>query len=331
VVDFVRDVARKTEISERKVITLVGVARGKYFEWCKRYGKANEHNGDVPRDNWLLPEERQRILDFHEKHPLEGYRRLTFMMNDAGVVAASPTTVHRVLQAAGRLDRWTRRPTRKGSGFEQPETPHQHWHIDIAYLNLGGTFYYLISVLDGASRAIVHWDIRESMTELDVELVLQRAHEQYPGTRPRIISDNGPQFIARDFKEFIRVTGMSHVRIRPYYPQSNGKIERMHRTLKSESIRRHQPRSKEEAEKVVRDFVHHYNHERLHSGIGYVPPIAVLEGRRDAIHAARDQRLEAARDERARRRRALASQATTAGTEVLHQPNRNLEFDSPSS
>ncbi len=308
-----RSLARKTEISERKIIAHIGVARGKYFDWCKRYGLANEHNGDVPRDSWLLPEEKEAILNFHEKHPLDGYRRLTFMMNDAEVVAASPSTVHRVLQGAGRLDRWTRRTSKKGTGFEQPEKPHEHWHMDIAYLNLGGTFYYLISVLDGASRAIVHWEIRESMTELDVELVLQRAHEKHPQARPRIISDNGPQFIARDFKEFIRVTGMSHVRIRPYYPQSNGKIERMHRTLKNESIRRQQPQTRDEAITVVSSFVHDYNHVRLHSGIGYVPPVAVLEGRRKEIHEARDKRLEDARAERARRRQAERAASVVDG------------------
>src|SRR5690606_18650704 len=112
-----------------------------------------------------------------------------------------------------------RSPSKKGTGFVQPLAPHEHWHIDISYLNLLGTFFYLCAVLDGASRAIVHWEIREAMTEADVELVLQRALEKAPdGVRPRIISDNGPQFIARDFKEFIRLTGMTHVRTAPYYP-----------------------------------------------------------------------------------------------------------------
>jgi putative transposase len=76
----------------------------------------------------------------------------------------------------------------------QPLAPHEHWHIDIAYLNLGGTFYYLCSILDGASRAVVHWDIREWMREGDVECVLERAKELYPEARPRIISDNGADF-----------------------------------------------------------------------------------------------------------------------------------------
>ena len=77
-------------------------------------------------------------------------------------------------------------------------------------------------MLDGYSRFIVHWDLRESMTEADIEIILQGAKEKHPGVKPRIISDNGPQFIARDFKEFIRISGMTHVRTSPYYPQSNG-------------------------------------------------------------------------------------------------------------
>src|SRR5215469_11783545 len=84
-------------------------------------------------------------------------------------------------------------------------------HMDVSYLNIGGTFYYLCSVLDGYSRYIVNWDIRESMTEADIEIILQGAKEKYPEARPRIISDNGPQFIAKDFKEFIRISGMTHV------------------------------------------------------------------------------------------------------------------------
>jgi putative transposase len=92
-------------------------------------------------------------------------------------------------------------------------------------------------VLDGYSRNVVHWEIRESMREPEVEIILQRAKEKYSPERPRIISDNSPQFIARDFKEFIRISGMDHVRTSPYYPQSNRKIERWHQSLKRECIR----------------------------------------------------------------------------------------------
>jgi len=93
------------------------------------------------------------------------------MMLDADVVAVSPASVWRVLKQAGLLSRWKRRPSRKGAGFDQPLQPHQHWHIDISYINLCGTFYYLCSILDGFSRFLVHWDLRESMRESDVELI----------------------------------------------------------------------------------------------------------------------------------------------------------------
>src|SRR5207247_7752915 len=132
------------------------------------------------------------------------------------------------------------------------------------------TFYYLCSVLDGVSRSIVNWDLRESMREADIEIILQAAKEKHPEARPRIISDNGPQFIARDFKGFIRISGMTHVRTSPYYPQSNGKIERWHQSLKEECIRPGTPLSLEDARRLVEGYVEHYNNVRLNSAIGLV-------------------------------------------------------------
>jgi transposase InsO family protein len=139
--------------------------------------------------------------------------------------------------SAGCFHRWNRSETRKGTGFQQPLSPHEHWHVDISYVNVCGTFYFLLSVLDGASRYLVHHELREGMKEIHVEIVLQRAREKFPGQRLRIISDNGPQFIARDFKEFIRLCGMTHVRTSSYYPQSNGKVERWDGTLKRDCLR----------------------------------------------------------------------------------------------
>src|SRR5712671_3565585 len=196
---------------------------------------------------------------------------------------------------------------RKLHGFEQPPQPHQHWHIDISYLNVCATFYYLCSILDGYSRFLVHWDLRESMTEADIEIILERAKELYPGVKPRIISDNGPQFIAKDFKEFIRISGMTHVRTSPYYPQSNGKIERWHKSLKAECIRPGTPLTQEDALKLIQDYVDHYNTVRLHSAVGFVTPADMLAGRQAEIHAARDRKLEEARQQRQERRQQTAA------------------------
>jgi len=202
------------------------------------------------------------------------------------------------------LRRWNRKPSKKGTGFQQPLKAHEHWHIDISYINICGTFYYLCSILDGFSRYIAHWEIRESMTEADVEIILQRAREKFPDAKPRVISDNGPQFISKDFKEFIRISGMTHVKTSPYYPQSNGKLERYHRTVKGTCIRVKTPLSLEDARDLVTDFVDHYNNKRLHSAIGYVTPKDKLQGRAEMILAERDAKLVAARKCRKAKRQA---------------------------
>jgi len=133
--------------------------------------------------------------------------------------------------------------------------------------------------------------------------------EKFPDLSPRIISDNGPQFVARDFKEFVRLSGMTHVRTRPFYPQSNGKIERWHQSLKTECIRPKTPISLEDARRIVGEFVDYYNQVRLHSAIGYVAPKDKLEGRELDIFAGRDRKLAAARELRKARRQGEATRA----------------------
>ena len=312
-IDFVATWSTQTELPATRVVGWLGLSASKYFNWKQRYGKANEHNTQVPRDHWLEAWEHEAIVDFARAHPRDGYRRLTFMMLDQDVVAVSPSSVYRVLAKAGLLKPWNATPSKKGTGFVQPLEPHEHWHTDISYLNICGTFYYLCSVLDGCSRSNLQWEIRESMTEPEVELVLQKAKEKYPEAKPRLISDNGPQFVAREFKQFVRISGMDHVRTSPYYPQSNGKIERWHGSLKAEAVRPKTPLSLEDARRVVGDFVEEYNTKRLHGAIGYVTPHDRLEGRHTQIWEERDRKLEAARARRAAQREQARS-ATEPGS-----------------
>jgi len=299
----------RTEISAGQFVGWLGITSSKFHDWCRRYGKVNEHNAWIPRDWWLDDWEKQAIIRFSFEYPLEGYRRLAFMMLDRDVVAVSPSSVYRVLKAAGRIGRSTNKPSKKGTGFHQPQKPHEHWHIDISYINIHGTFYYLTTILDGYSRYIVHWEIRRSMTEQDELVVLQRAKEKFPNETPRIISDNGSQFLAKDFKEFIRICGMTHVRTSPYYPQSNGKLERFHGSIKGECIRPGTPISLEDAIRIVGRYVEHYNQVRLHSAIGYVAPADKLTGREGEIFAARDRKLAEARERRKAQREATRLQA----------------------
>lgn len=294
----------RSEFPAKRLLHWLGLGASKFHDWRKRYGKVNEHNALVPRDEWLEAWEKKAILDFHDRNPLEGYRRLCFMMLDQNIVAVSPSSVYRVLKQAGRLDRRWLKPSKKGTGFVQPLLAHQHWHLDISYINVAGTFYYLCSLLEGYSRYLVHWELRESMTEKDVETIVQRALEKYPAGRPRIITDNGPQFIARDFKEFIRLTGITHVHTSPYYPQSNGKLERWHGSLKRERLRTAPPGSVEEARSKVAWYVEYYNQKRLHSALAYITPADKLAGREQAIYDERDRKLEEARARRAAVRQA---------------------------
>ena len=303
VIDYVAYWTGRTGLSANRLVSWLSIGRSKYHTWKCRYGKVNEHNAKIPRDHWLEDPEKRAIVRYAGAHPGEGYRRLTYMMMDADIVAVSPASVYRVLKGAGLMASWNRKPSKKGTGFEQPLKAHAHWHVDVSYINVCGTFYYLCSVLDGFSRTIVHWEIREAMKERDIEIILQRSREAFPNVHPRIISDNGPQFIANDFKAFIRICGMTHVRTSPYYPQSNGKIERWHKSLKKECIRPGTPLSLEDARSLVAGYVMHYNTKRLHSAIGYVTPRDKLEGRAETIHAERDCKLAVAREGRRLRRR----------------------------
>ncbi len=173
----------ETGITVRTLVLWLEVATSKFYSWQVRYGKVNEHDAWVPGDFWLEVWEKQAIIEFHDRYPLEGYRRLTFMMLDANVVAVSPTSVWRVLHEVGRLVRWNRKVSMKGRGFQAPLAPHEHWPVDISSVNLAGTFYYLCSVLDGYSRYLVHGELRESIKEVDVEIILERAREKFSQAR----------------------------------------------------------------------------------------------------------------------------------------------------
>jgi transposase InsO family protein len=164
------------------------------------------------------------------------------------------------------------------------------------------------------------------MTETDVEIILERAREKFPATNSRIISDNGPQFVAKSFKEYIRLCGMTHVRTAPFYPQSNGKLERWHKSLKAECIRPKTPLSLADTRRIVAEFAKCYNTERLHSAIGYVTPKDKLEGRETAIFADRKHKLAEARERRARRHQHVEPEMVSLHH---HSPSPNVGVACP--
>lgn len=252
---------------------MIGISSSKYYQWKNRLGLPNQHNALQPRKHWLLKEEKQAIIAFAQQYPGEGYRRLTYMMIDLDVAYCSPSSVYRVLKYAGLLNHWNKvKKSSKGSGYSQPSKPHQEWHTDIKYVNFRGTFLFLISVIDGYSRYIVHHELRTNMQGFDVKLTLQRAREKYQGEKPRVISDNGSQFISKDFAEFMKSSELTHIKTSVNYPQSNGKIERFHRTIQQECIEKTSLISMEDAQSQFQEFIAYYNTKRLHSSLYYLTP-----------------------------------------------------------
>jgi len=291
----VEDLAARTELTRRWLIQHLGISPSRFYDWNQRLGQPNHHNGQVPKKHWILPQERSAIIDYCQDKIEQGYRRLTYMMLDDNIVAVSPSTTYRILKDEGLLNRWQPMTTVKKRGFDQPQQVHQHWHIDISFVNILSTFCFLISLLDGCSRYIVHHELRTNMTETDVEITIERAREKFPNVNPRIISDNGPQFVSKEFKEYIRSCQLEHVFTSPYHPQSNGKLERFYRTIKSEEIRKNSYLTLEDARKRIEQYIIYYNTVRLHSAIYYLTPEDVLLGRTKQRLKQRQDKLDQAK------------------------------------
>lgn len=296
----------KSHLKVTQLVSMTGIRREKYYDWSKRLGLENSHNGRMPKSHWLTPSERQAIIDYarsyigsHQYYLHDGYRRICYMGIDDNAFACSPTSVYRVLKKAGLLAKWRGKKTSaRGSGFRQPDRPHQQWHTDIKYVNFKGTFLFFISVMDGYSRYIIHHELRASMNEFDVEMVLQRALEKYPDEKPRIISDNGSQYISKDFQTYLREVGLKHIKTSPAYPQSNGKIERFHRSLEEECIRTTSMLNMKDARDQIAKYVDHYNNVRLHSSLFYLRPVDFLKGNIDGLLKIRQDKINSAAKKR---------------------------------
>jgi transposase InsO family protein len=184
-------------------------------------------------------------------------------------------------------------------GFIQPRAVHEQWHADFSYIKVRGSFYYFVSILDGYSRRILNWRLCNTMEGAQAKLLVTETRERYPDAKnPRLISDNGSQFISNDFKELLIVLEIGHTFTRANHPQSNGKPERFHRTLKTEHTRRSAYVDEEDARVRMALWPAYYNSERLHSAIGYLTPDDVFYGRRDSWLAEGREKLHTARNNR---------------------------------
>lgn len=305
IVSEVKRMKSLTGLSKTHLIQNLGIYNSKFKTWENRFGKPNEHNSMTPKGHQISPDEYATIVDYAKKsesksalYSKNGYKSLTYMMIDSNIAFASPSSVYRILKKEGLLNQRNSKVSKKGDGYKQPTAPHQEWHIDIKYMNYRGRFLFFIGVLDGFSRYIVHHEVRESMTEYDVEITLQKALEKSPGVHPKVISDNGKQFTGKDFENFIREMALRHVRISPYYPQSNGKLERFHKSLGDECLKGSALLDIEDARKIIAEYVKYYNEQRLHHALSYLTPKDVLEGKAKQKLNKRKKKLMQARQRR---------------------------------
>lgn len=299
VTGYLWDMAKRTAIPMTKLLAILELPKVKYYRWIKRSGSKSLHNGQIPKTHWLTPAEVAAVIAFAKDHYTtndffirDGYRRLAYAMLDKNVVAASPSSIYRILKKEGLLNKWNvDKKSLKGKGFNQPDCPHKHWHTDIKYLNFNGTLLFLISVLDGYSRYVLHHEVRHNMSGYDVKLTIQKAKEKYLSAKPNIITDNGAQYISKEFKAFIKNIEVTHIKTSVAYPQSNGKLERFHRTISQECLRTKSPVSVDDFKEYIASYIKHYNTQRLHSSLLYLTPEDFLLGRQKDKLVIREEKL----------------------------------------
>jgi putative transposase len=288
----------------RRILRRLGFPKSRYYDWRAR--EQEEFLEDlVPGARGspyeILPEEKEAVIDYALRHPKEGYRRLSWMMVDEDVAYVSPSSVYRILSDADLLYRWKRSRSR-GEKPAEPTAPNERWHTDLMYLRVEDTWYFLVTVLDAYSRYVVHWDLLTTMTAAAVRVVVQDALKK-TGASPEVVTDNGSQFRAKDFKELVRDFELEHIRIRTYHPESNGRLERFHRSTR-EALDDVELKNLGRAREIIGRWVEFYNSRRLHAALQYLPPAEYWSGDPEARIGERKEKLERGRQHRERVNRA---------------------------
>lgn len=217
-------------------------------------------------------------------------------MLDADVAALKPYQVYAVL---GQLDLIVRRPRELEQPLTRPEPPRrpdETWHIDLMYVSLGGRWYYLVDVVDGYSRFLVHWSLNTTMLAETVTMTVQQALDALkpkPEQPPKIIHDHGSQFMSSEWRSLIQSCGIADIKTRVAHPQSNGVVERLHRTHREEAGLVEDAGYHAALEQFER-WAQYYNHQRPHSALKYLSPIDYYRGDPDARLAERSLKLGAA-------------------------------------
>ena len=283
------EVERQGRGKQRRLREL-GVPRSTYYWWRRQHQVGtNEAMGRRSPWNRLQPEEEALVLAAARELPTWRGRQLAAWITDHQGLAVSAATVYRILRREG-LVKSPEMQLRAGKEYRHKTMgPHQLWATDASYFRVvGWGYYYLVTVMDDYSRFILAWKVQQDMTADSLIEVVQDAVDVTGmdavllQDRTRLLSDNGSGYISRAFREYLHLVGIRHILASPYHPQTNGKLERYHRTLKSD-VNQVPYEIVQDLETAIGDFVGFYNHRRYHKALGDLTPEDVLEGRREAI------------------------------------------------
>ncbi|MEO7208384.1 MAG: IS3 family transposase [Steroidobacteraceae bacterium] len=280
-----------------RTLTALGLPRSVYYAWKKRE-TLEDRAGKPCRVYELLPEERLAICDYALQFPKIGYRKLTWMMVDAGVACVGESTVYRVLSDADLLSRWKRSVVSSGEYNFRPKAPNQQWHTDVMYVWVAARFYFLLSFVDAYSRYIVHHKLLISLDGKSVATELQAALESVQGAKPpRVVHDHGGEFVNRDVSAVIKAHNLIDIKTKPRHPESNGIVERFNGTVRDETNNDY-GNNYLQAEAIIAKLMRHYNEERLHAALGYMQPAIWHRGQPEEVRDERARRIAAARTNR---------------------------------
>lgn len=289
----------RTDYSLDKILTLFDIKKSTFYDWQKVTDIQPEKKIAQSAAS-VRADEVASVLKYRDLHPDIGYRKFTWQMVDANIAFLSESKVYDILSAHNRLQGWKRIDNGETTKEyrHKPKHVHYHWHTDIAYIKVGGVFYFLIMMLDGYSRYLLDWELMTDMLGGSVESFVQRVKDKYPHAKPRLINDNGSQFISHDFKRLLQTLEIQQIFTRRNHPQTNGKIERMNGIVKQEALRPGQPTDYQDAWEILNKYSYEYNHQRLHAGVNFLRPADVFFGRGNLVLSERREKIETARANR---------------------------------
>lgn len=294
-----------------RTLAALGIARRSYYRWLKEEAWAKERPAETPRPvppYEALTEEQQAVLAYARKHPTVRHRELAWRMVDEDVAYLSPSTVYRILKRANLVCPWRRRTKRVRPAIERASRPDERWSTDLMQVQVGGGVYPMVAFLDEYSRYIVHHEILLSMDGLSVSTAAQKAIETLPrgsdgkpSSPPEIRSDNGSCYVSKEFRVVLTENGLGHHRIHPHCPEENGLMERANRTLREGLEGEEKPNNLLEASTAMSRIIRRYNQTRLHSALGYLPPLEYYRGNPATRFEDRRRKLSQARHHRRER------------------------------